>query len=163
MPFLDINDQSKRAALVKEYVTAMKTVKQRNMVNREMKLAIGEEVQTFFHTIVNATKQAAAEETRKELALMKKTLMELWQLMVFEAPSKTSQSKNTDITFGLYRKQDGQRSMGNKVVRLDVNGKTLTVDDTEYTLTPSLFVLITRKHPRACQWNSNDYNRSLQS
>ena len=51
--------------LVNEYVTAMKTVKQRNMANREMKLAVGDELQTLFHPIVNATKQAA-EETRKE-------------------------------------------------------------------------------------------------
>ena len=66
MSFLDIKDPAER-------VTAMKTVKQRNMVNREMKLAIGVELQTLFHPIVNATKQAA-EETRKELEPMKETL-----------------------------------------------------------------------------------------
>ena len=76
MSFLDIKDPAERAALIKEYVTAMKTVKQRNMVNREMKLAIGDELQTLFHPIVNATKQAA-EETRKELAPMKKTLADI--------------------------------------------------------------------------------------
>ena len=54
----------------------MKTVKQRNMVNREMKLAIGDELQTLFHPIVNATKQVA-EEIRKELASMKKTLTDI--------------------------------------------------------------------------------------
>ena len=43
------------------------------MVNREMKLTIGDELQTPFHPIANATKQAA-EETRKELAPTKKTL-----------------------------------------------------------------------------------------
>ena len=63
---LDIKDPAERATLVKEYVTAMETVKQRNMANRELKLAIGDELQTLFHPIVNATKQAA-EETRKEL------------------------------------------------------------------------------------------------
>ena len=76
MSFLDIKDPAERATLVKEYVTAMKTVKQRNMVNREMKLAIGDELQTLFHPIVNATKQAA-EETRKELAPMKNGVMYL--------------------------------------------------------------------------------------
>ena len=65
MSFLDIKDPSKRATLVKEHFTAMKTVNQRNMVNREMKLATGDELQTPFHPIVNATKQAV-EETRKE-------------------------------------------------------------------------------------------------
>ena len=51
----------------------MKIVKQGNMVNREMKLAIRDELQTLFHSKIIATKQAA-EETRKELAPMKKTL-----------------------------------------------------------------------------------------
>ena len=75
MSFLDVNDSPKRVTLVKEYVTAMKTVKQCKMVNREMKLAIGYEPQTLFHPL-NATKQAA-EETRKELAPMKKTLTDI--------------------------------------------------------------------------------------
>ena len=58
MSFLAIKDPAKRTALVDEYVKAMKTVRQRNMMNREMKLAI-EELQTHFHSIVSATKQAA--------------------------------------------------------------------------------------------------------
>ena len=76
MSILDIKDPAERTTLVKDYVTAMKTAKQRNMVNREMKLAIGDELQTLFHPIVNATKQAA-EETRNELAPMKKTLTDI--------------------------------------------------------------------------------------
>ena len=71
MSFLNIKDPAKRATLVKEYVTAMKTVKLHNMVNQEMKLAIGDELQTLFHPIVNVVKQAA-EEIRKEIAPMKK-------------------------------------------------------------------------------------------
>ena len=46
--------------------------------------------------------------------------------------------------------------MGNKAVRLDGKGKILTVDDTVYTLTPGLLELITNKHPRPDQYNSND-------
>ena len=92
MPFLDIKDPSKRAALVNEHVTAMITVKKRrNMMNREMKLAIRDEIQTLFHPIVNATKQVA-EETRKELALMKKALSNIDGALVAQratdAPSK---------------------------------------------------------------------------
>ena len=56
MSFLDIKDPAERVTLVKEYVTAMKTVKQRNMMKRELKLAIGGELQTLFHPIVNAAK-----------------------------------------------------------------------------------------------------------
>ena len=61
MAFLDIKVSAERATLTKECVTAIKTVKQRNMLNREMKLAIGYELQTLFHPIGNATKQAGEE------------------------------------------------------------------------------------------------------
>ena len=43
--------------------------------------------------------------------------------------------------------------MGNKAVRLNVNRKTLTVDDMDYKLTPGLLELITIKHPRREQYN----------
>ena len=86
--FLDIKDPTERVTLVKEYVTAMKTVKQRNMLNREMKLAIGDELQTLFHPIVNATKQAA-EKTRKELAPMKKTLTDIDGTLIAQHVSST--------------------------------------------------------------------------
>ena len=72
----DINDPTKRTALVDEYVKAMKTVCQRNMMNREMKLAIGEELQALFHPIVSATKQAA-EKTAEELVPVKKALEDI--------------------------------------------------------------------------------------
>ena len=76
------------------------------MVNREMKLAIGDELQTLFHPIVNATKQVA-EETRKELPPMKKTLTCIDGALT---------AQRTDTTFGLFQKQDGQLGMGNSVV-----------------------------------------------
>ena len=75
MSFLDIKDPAKRTALVDEYVKAMKTVRRRNMVNRKMKLAIGVELQTLFHPIASATKQAA-EKTTEDLISVKKALME---------------------------------------------------------------------------------------
>ena len=123
MSFLDIKYPSKRATVVKEYGTAIKAVKQCNVVNREIKLVIGDELQTLFHPIVNATKQAA-EETRKELASMKKALTDIDGALIVqraETPSKPPLSKITDITLDLHRKQDGQLSMGNKVVRLDAS------------------------------------------
>ena len=66
MLVLDIKDPAKRTALVDKYVKVMKTVRRRNMVNREMKPAIGEELQTLFHPIVSAIKQAA-EKTAEAL------------------------------------------------------------------------------------------------
>ena len=46
------------------------------MMNREMKLAIGEELQTLFHPIVSATKQAA-EKTAEGLAPVKKAIEDI--------------------------------------------------------------------------------------
>ena len=46
------------------------------MVNREMKLVIGEELQTLFHPIVSATKQAT-EKMAEELAPAKKALEDI--------------------------------------------------------------------------------------
>ena len=124
-----------------------------------MKLAIRDELQTLFHPIVNAIKQAS-EGTRKELAPTKKTLTDIdgaLTALYDDVPSKTPMDKNTDTAFGVYKKQDGQLRMGNKEVQLDANGKTLIVDDTEYKLTPGFLALIINKHPRAGHWNSNDY------
>ena len=99
MSFLDIKDPAERATLVKEYVTAMKTVKQHNIVNRDMKQAIGDELQTLFHPIVNATKQAA-EETKKELAPMKKTLTDIKEAL--NRATEVKSSKDIDTTYGFY-------------------------------------------------------------
>ena len=72
----------------------------------------------------------AAEETRKELEPIKKTLTDIAAQCV---DAKLQSSKNDDTTFGICRRQDGQLAMGNKVVQV-VNGNkgNLTVDGTEY-------------------------------
>ena len=152
MSFFNIKDPAERATLVKEYVTAMKTVKQRNMAKRELKLAIGDELQTIFHPIVNATKQAA-EETRKELEPVNKALADIGGAL--NRPVAGPRVKNVDITFGIYRRQDGQLQMGSEIV--GVNENTLTVCDREYDLTPGLHTLIVQKHPRPNQRTSGDY------
>ena len=75
------------------------------MVNLKMKLAIGDELPTLFHPIVNAPKQAA-EETRKELAPMKKMLTDIDGALTSHraTDARSRPDKNVDITFGLYRK-----------------------------------------------------------
>ena len=121
MSFLDIKDPAESATQVKEYVTAMKTVKQRSMANRESKLAIGDELQTLFHPIVNATKQAA-EETRKELESMKKTLTDIDGALAAQrerVAEPLQPNKNVDTTFGIYRSEDGQITMRNKIVQIN--------------------------------------------
>ena len=128
LSFLDIKDPTESATLVKDYVTAMKTVKQRNMANRELKLAIGDELQTHFHH-VNATKQAA-EETRKELEPMKKTVTNIdGALTAQRVDAKPQPSKNVDTTFGIYMRQDGKLAMGNEVVQINRNKRNFSVDD----------------------------------
>ena len=81
-------------------------------------MIIYKHIPAIYHPIVNATKQAA-EETRKELAPMKKTLTDIDGALAaqrVEAPSKTPLNKNTDTTFGIHRREDGQLGMENKVV-----------------------------------------------
>ena len=128
MSFLDIKDSAERATLVKEYVTTMKTVKQRNVANQELKLVIGDELQTLFHPIVNATKQAA-EETRKELEPMKKTLTDIVGALTAqrEHVAKPPLGKALDRTYGFYMK-NGRLWMGNKAIQLDSERRILTVD-----------------------------------
>ena len=116
---------------------------------------IGDELQTLFHPIVNATKQEA-EETRKELAPMKKTLMDIDGALNRATDARPPLNKNTDTTFGIYKRQDAQLGIGSK--ELQLNEKTLIVDDTESKLTPGLRAFIGLKHPQPSQWNSNDYN-----
>ena len=89
---------------------------------------MGDELQTLFHPIVNATKQAA-EETRKELPPMKKMLTDIdGALTAQRVDARPPPNKNADTTFGLYRKKDGQLGMGNKIAQLDVNEKTLAIE-----------------------------------
>ena len=71
--------------------------------------------------------------------------------------SRSSQSRSADLTFGMYRRQDGQLAMGNKVVQIDENKSTLLVDGVKYKFTPGLVALIGLKRPRPIQWNSSDY------
>ena len=110
-------------------------------------VAMGDELHTLFHPIVNATKQAA-EEIRKELEPRKK--------LVAEA-SAGPRVKNVGNTFGMYRRKDGQLQVGNKIVKISEDGTTLKVDDAAYELIPGLHTLIIQKHPRPNQWTSNDY------
>ena len=139
MSFLDIEDPAERATLVKEYVTAMKTVKQRNMMKREMKLAIGDELQTFFHPIVNATKQTA-QETRKELEPMKKMLVDIDGAL--KPVAALQPGKNVDNTFGIYRKKNGQLQMESEIVEIDEHERFLIVDGRKYDITPGLWAFI---------------------
>ena len=101
------------------YVKAMKPVRKRNMVNREMKLPIGEELQTLFHPIVSATKQAA-EKTAEGLVPVKKALedingaLEAQQHHTIPPPSPPK-----DLTFGIHAISDGRYAMGNSIVHIE--------------------------------------------
>ena len=122
-----------------------------------MKLAIGDELQTLFYLIVNATKQAT-EETRKVLEPMKKTLTDIdGALTAQRVDAKPHPCKNVATTFGIYMRQDGKLAIGNEVVQINRNKRTLSVDDTEYDFTPGLHALIMSKHPLPTQYDSNDY------
>ena len=100
------------------------------MVNRETKLAIGEELQTLFHPIVSATKQAA-EKTVEELVPLKKALEDIdgalkaQQQRTIPRPSPPQK----DLTFDIHTTGDGQYAIGNSIAHIEEN--TLKVDDKE--------------------------------
>ena len=91
------------------------------MWNREIDRVIGDKLQTLFHPIVNATKQAG-EETKKELVHMKKTLTDIDRALAARhehvAKPPPPLCKAVDNTYGFYKK-DGQLNMGNKAVRFN--------------------------------------------
>ena len=124
----------------------MKTVKQRNMMKREMKLAIGDELQTLFHPIVNATKQVA-EETRKNVSGIDGALKVNID-GALKPVAALQPGKKVDTTFGIYRRKDGQLQMGSEIVETDENEMVLTVDGREYDFTPGLWAFIMQKHPQ---------------
>ena len=126
------------------------------MMNREMKLAIGEELQTPFHQIVSATKQVA-ENTAEELVPMKKALEDIDGALKTEhrtIPPPSSPQK--DLTFGIHATGDGQYGMGNSIVHIE--GNTLKVDGKDYELTPGLGMLILYKKLRHQHYSSDDYS-----
>ena len=104
MSFLDIKEPAKRTALVDEYVKAIKTVRRRNMVNREMKPAIGEELQTLFHPIVSATKQAAElVPLKKALEVIDGSLKAQQPTIARPPPPSPPSPTQKDLTFGIAR------------------------------------------------------------
>ena len=149
MLFLDIKDPAKRTALVDEYGKAMETGRRRNMVNREMKL------QTLFHPIRSATKQAA-EMTAEELVPVKKALEDIDGALKAPPPPSPPSPPQKDLTFGIHATGDGRYAMGNSIVHIE--GNTLKVDDKEYELTPGLRMLILYKKPRPRHYTSDDYS-----
>ena len=149
MSFLDIKDPTK---------LSMKTVRRRNMVNREMKLAIGEELQTLSNRIVSATKHAA-EKTVEELAPVKKaledtdgTLKAQQRTIARPRPPSPPSPPQKYLTFGIHATGEGRNAMGSSIVHLE--GNTLKVDDKEYELTPGLRMLILYKKPRPQHYTS---------
>ena len=149
MSFLDIKDPAKQTALVDKYVKVMKTVQQRNMVNLKTKLAIGEELQTLFHPIASATKQAA-EKTAKELVPVKKALEDIDGVLKAHQQRTIPPPPSPQHATG-----DGRYAMGNSIVHIEGN---LEVDDKEYELTPGLRMLILYKKPRSQHYTSDDYS-----
>ena len=134
----------------------MKTVRRRNMVNREMKLAIGEELQTLFHPIVSATKQAAektaAELAPKALEDMDGTLKAQQRTIVRLPPPSPPSPPQMDLTFVIHATGDGRNAVGNSIMHIEGN-----IDDKGYELTLGLRMLILYQKPRPQHYTSDVY------
>ena len=91
--------------MVKEYVDAMQTLRKRNMHTREEKLAIGEELDTLFKPVVQATEKAASEN-KKEMGELRGVLNPID--FAATRPSWRVRTKNDDKTFGPYWTDTGK-------------------------------------------------------
>ena len=136
---------------------------------RERKLTFGEELQTLFHPIASATKQAAEktaeEKTTEELAPVNKVLENIdgtlnpqRRAIVIPPPpppppppSSPPSPPQKDLTSGIHATGDGRNAMGNSIVHIE--GNTLKVDDKE--VTPGLILY---KKPRPQHYTSDDYS-----
>ena len=133
--------------MVKEYVDAMQTVRKRNMHTREEKLAIGEELDTLFKPVIQATEKAASEN-KKEMEELRGAL----NPVDFAAtrPSRRVRTTNDDKTFGPYWTDTGKLRLGVsdiKQERLPGDVDQLVVGRKRYDLTPGFNALLTQIHP----------------
>ena len=102
MSFPDIKDPAGIATLIEEYVTAMKTVKQPIMMNREMKLAIADELQTPSNSIqLSMRLNKRLKRLGKELTPMRKTLTDFDGALAAQRATfaRPRSDKNVDNTF----------------------------------------------------------------
>ena len=140
MSFLDIK---KKGRVEKEYVDAMQTVRKRNMHTCEEKLAIGEELNTLFKPVVQATEKAASEN-KKEMEELRGTLNPI------DFAATRRKVKNDDKTFGPYRTKTGKLHLGVSEIKQERIGDAdqLVVGCKRYDLTPGFNALLTQVHPK---------------
>ena len=141
MSFLDIKNPARRNELVKEYVDAMQTVRKRNMHTREEKLAIGEELDSLFKPVVQATEKAASEN-KKEMEELRGALNP-----VVSRPIRWI--KHDDKTFRPYWTETGKLHLGVSDIkqdRLPGDVDQLVVGRKRYDLTPGFNALLTQIH-----------------
>ena len=147
MSFLDIKNPARRIELVKEYVDAMQTVRKRNMRTREEKLVIGEELDTLFKPVVQATEKAASEN-KKEMEELRGALNPID--FAATRPSRRVRTKNDDKAFGPYWTDTGELRLGMsdiKQERLPGDVDQLIVGRKGYDLIPGFNALLTQIHP----------------
>ena len=128
--------------MVKGYVDAMHTVRKRNMHTREEKLAIGEELNTRFKPVVQATEKAASKN-KKEMEELRGALNPI------DFAATRRKVKNIDKTFGPYWTETDKQRLGVSEIEQEREGDVdqLVVGRERYDLTPGFNALMTQVHP----------------
>ena len=114
------------------------------MHTREEKLAIGEELNTMFKPVVQATEKAASEN-KKEIEELRGVLE--------PTPVKTPKVisvRNDDKTFGSYRISTGKLHLGVSDLKQEKardGSDWLVVGPQKYEVTPGFSALLTQIHP----------------
>ena len=149
MSFLDIKNPARRNELVQEYVDDMKTVRKRNLHTREEKLTIGEELNTLFKPVVQATEKAASEK-KKEMEELRGALEKNADFAVTRPRKAGARTKYDDKTFGPYWTKTGKLHLGVSEIkqeRLPGGVDQLVVGRRRYDMTPGFSALLTQIRP----------------
>ena len=174
MSFLDIKNPAKRDAVVADYLTTVKNIKQRNLNERTKDLGRQRELVELFEPVIKSTEKST-EAITKEIAPLQEEIRTLKVKQEDEDVAK--QEKKTasmlagldsvqrfhylldkgqlDSYFAIQRTDDGRYIMGDKMIEVDKKSN-IYVDEIKYRRSPGLWSLVMMKVPSRDSYTSDD-------
>ena len=179
MSFLNIADPKKRDIIVKDYLTLVKELQQKNLNEKAGELARVENLKKVFEPVVQSTEKSTTAIT-KELTPLREEMRNLNQNLVAEqrligikrkhdvisAPPPQNflqyylnrrDKKILDKYFGIQYTHDGRYMMGDKEVRIDKDSN-IHVDGITYEATAGLWALVMESTPKKDDYTTDDFN-----
>lgn len=162
MSFIDIKDPKRRDAIVAEYLSTMKRIQKRNIDERVQDLVHQEQLTDMFNPMVKSNEESTAaivdelKPLKEEIEIINKHLKRKplqarkrrWDESgsAIEFYLNNTDTKSIDAYLSIQRGENGELTMGDKVVRLV--GNDIIVDRVKYKGTPGLWSLIMASSPK---------------